>query len=312
MKAVRIHQFGGTEVLKYEDAPRPQISSDEVLIKVYASSVNPVDWKIREGKSQERFPTNFPLTLGWDVSGVVEEIGQDVKNFKKGDEVYGRPFPTKNGAYAEYIAVKENEISIKPVSITHDQAAAVPLACLTAWQGLFDHGLLQKDQKVLIHAASGGVGAFAVQLAKWKGAYVIGTASEKNISFVEQLGADEVIDYKTEKFEDKLEDIDLVFDTIGGDTQKKSLRIIKNGGRLITTVKPDNIDEAKAKNIHLEGYMTKSYPEQLKQIAALIDEGKLKIFIAEIFPLDRAAEAQELSEKGHTRGKIVLEVVHQV
>jgi NADPH:quinone reductase-like Zn-dependent oxidoreductase len=309
MKAVRIHQFGGPEVLRYEEAPLPQISSDEVLIKVYASSVNPVDWKIREGRSQERFPTNFPLTLGWDVSGVVEEVGPAVKDFKKGDEVYGRPFPTKNGAYAEYIAVRENEISIKPAGITHDQAAAVPLACLTAWQGLLDHGLLQKGQKVLIHAASGGVGAFAVQLAKWKGAYTIGTASENNIGFVKQLGADQAIDYKNEKFEDMLKDIDLVFDTVGGETQKKSLQVIKNGGRLITTVKPENLKEAKAKNIHLEGFMAQSNQEQLKQIAALIDEGKLKIFIAKVFPLEKAAEAQELSEKGHTRGKIVLEVL---
>src|ERR1035438_7771842 len=154
MKAVRIHQFGGPEVLRYEDAPMPPISSDEVLIKVHATSVNPVDWKIREGKSQGKFPTNFPLTLGWDVSGVVEQVGAGVKNFKIGDEVYGRPFPTRNGAYAEYIAVRENEISIKPASTTHDQAAAVPLACLTAWQGLFDHGLLQKGQKALIHAAA--------------------------------------------------------------------------------------------------------------------------------------------------------------
>ena len=309
MKAVRIHQFGGPEVLKYEDAPRPRIKSDELLIKVHASSVNPIDWKIREGKSQARFPVSFPLILGWDVSGTVEEVGESVSEFKKGDEVFGRPYPTKNGAYAEFIAVNASEISLKPTSVTHVKAAAVPLACLTAWQGLFDHGKLLPGQKVLIHAASGGVGAFAVQLAKWKGAYVIGTASENHLAFVRELGADEVIDYSKEKFEEKLKDIDLAFDTIGGDTQKRSLMVLRNGGRLITTVKPENSIEAEAHNIHLEGFVAQSYPDQLKQIALLIDERKLKIFIAEVFPLERAVQAQEHGQKGHTQGKIAIVVL---
>ena len=161
----------------------------------------------------------------------------------------------------------------------------------------------------MIHAASGGVGTFAVQFAKWKGAYVIGTTSEENIDFVKQLGADEVIDYKKEKFEDKLKDVDLVFDTIGGDTQKRSLKVLKNGGRLITTLKPENQEEAKAKNIHIEGFTAQSYPEELEQIAQLIDEGKVKPVIAKIMPLEQAAEAQKLSEEGHIRGKIVLKVV---
>ncbi len=309
MKAIRIHEFGGPEVLKYEEVPQPQISDDEVLIKVYASSVNPIDWKIREGKSKERFPVNLPLTIGWDVSGVVEKTGCAISRFKKGDEVYGRPYPIRNGAFAEYVAVKENEISRKPLRVTHEEAAAAPLTCLTAWQGLFDHGQLQKGQKVLIHAASGGVGTFAVQLARWKGAYVIGTASENNIDFVKQLGADEVIDYKKEKFEDMVHEADLVFDTVGGDTQKKSLQVIKNGGRLITTVKPENQEAAKAKNIHIEGYTAQSYTEQLQQIAGLIDEGVIKIFVAASFTLEQAADAERQGEQGHTRGKIVLKVV---
>ena len=309
MKAIRIHEFGGPEVLKYEDAPRPEPNADEVLIKVFATSVNPVDWKIREGLRKEKFPTSFPLIPGWDVSGEIEEVGSDIKNFRKGDEVYSRPDPTRNGAYAEYIVVKASQINLKPKSIDHEKAAAVPLAGLTAWQGLFDHGELQPGQKVLIHAASGGVGTFAVQFAKWKGAYVIGTTSEENIDFVKQLGADEVIDYKKEKFEDKLKDVDLVFDTIGGDTQKRSLKVLKNGGRLITTLKPENQEEAKAKNIHIEGFTAQSYPEELEQIAQLIDEGKVKPVIAKVMPLEQAAEAQKLSEQGHVRGKIVLQVV---
>ncbi len=309
MKAVRIHEFGGPEVLKLEETPRPKPAADEVLIKVYATSVNPVDWKIRKGARKERFPSDLPLTLGWDVSGVIEETGNAVKNFKKGDEVYGRPDPTRNGTYAEYVVVKADQISPKPKSIGHEAAAAVPLAGLTAWQGLFDHGKLQAGQKVLIHGASGGVGSFAVQFAKWKGAYVIGTTSEKNIGLVKKIGADEVIDYKKEKFEEKLKDIDLVFDTIGGETQKRSLLVLKKGGRLITTVKPEYEKEAKEKEIDIKGYIAQSYPNELNQIAQLIDQGKIKPVISKILPLDKAAEAQQISEQGHVTGKIVLQVV---
>lgn len=309
MKAIRIHEFGGPEVLKLEDVPCPKPNADELLIKVFATSVNPVDWKIRKGQGEEKFPTNFPLIPGWDVSGKIEEVGTNIKNFRKGDEVYSRSDPTRNGTYAEYVVVKADQVELKPKSIDHEKAAAVPLAGLTAWQGLFDHGHLRPGQKVLIHAASGGVGTFAVQLAKWKGAFVIGTTSKKNLDFVKQLGADEVIDYKKEKFEDKLKDIDLVFDPIGGDTQRRSLKVIKNGGRLITTLNPENQEEAKGKNIHVEGYTAQSDPEDLEQIAQLIDAGKLKPVVSKILPLAQAAKAQKLSEDGHTRGKIVLKVV---
>jgi NADPH:quinone reductase-like Zn-dependent oxidoreductase len=309
MKAITIREFGGPEVLKMEEVPIPKPSSDEVLIKIYASGVNPIDWKIRKGLRKERFPTKFPLILGWDVSGVVQEVGKDVKDLKAGDEVYGRPDPTKNGTYAEYIAVKANEISIKPKTINHIEAAGVPLAGLTAWQGLFDHGHLEKNQRVLIHAASGGVGTFAVQFAKWKGAYIIGTTSSENVDFVKQLGADEVIDYKKEKFDEKVENIDLVFDTLGGEIQKNSLKVLKKGGILITTLKPENEEAAKEKDIHIEGYMAQSKPLDLKKIAGLIDAGKVKIIVAKVFPLEDAAKAQSLSEEGHTVGKIILQVV---
>lgn len=309
MKAIRIHEFGGPEVLRIEDVPIPEPAKDEVLIKVYASGVNPVDWKIRNGARKQKFPSNLPLILGWDVSGVVEKAGSDVKNLNVGDEVYSRPDPTRNGTYAEYVVVKANQVGHKPKSIDHIHAAAIPLAGLTAWQGLFDYGQLQPGQKVLIHAASGGVGSFAVQFAKWKGAYVIGTTSEKNINMVKALGADEVIDYKHEKFEEKLKDIDLVFDTLGGETQKKSLQVLKYGGRLIATVKPEYQEAAKEKNIHLESYMAQSYPDQLDEIARLVDEGKVKPVIAKILSLDEAAEAQKISENGHVDGKIILKVV---
>jgi len=309
MKAIRIHEHGGPEVLSIDEIPVPQPAADEVLIKVHATSVNPVDWKIREGLRKEKFPSKLPLTLGWDVSGTIEEIGNKVSGFRKGDEVYGRPDPTKNGAYAEYIVVKSNIIGFKPSSIGHTEAAAVPLAGLTAWQGLFDHGLLKSGQKVLIHAAAGGVGTYAVQFAKWKGAHVIGTASSANIDFLKRLGADEVIDYKMEDFESILSDVDLVLDTIGGDTQLKSLNILKEGGRVITTLMPEFTAEAKAKKLHLTGFMAQSIPAQLAEIAALIDSGKVKPIIEKVLPFTSARQAQTESEQGHTRGKIVLQVI---
>ena len=309
MKAIRVHQFGGPEVLKYEDAPRPVPAADEVLIKVYASGMNPVDWKMRAGLAESLFPIQLPFIPGWDVSGEIEEVGSDILIFKKGDEVYGRPDVTRDGTYAEYVAVKANQINFKPKSINHDKASAVPLAGLTAWQGLFDYGHLEEGQKVLIHAAAGGVGSFAVQLAKWKGAYVIGTSSEENIDFLFDLGADEALDYKTVKLEDRLKDVDLVFDLIGGDTQQRSLKIIKKGGRLITTVQPKYQEEAKANDIHMEVFMTQSLPEELEQLGNLIDSGKIKPVVTRTFPLKDAAEAQKEIEKGHTRGKMVLTVV---
>lgn len=296
-------------MLKYEDAPRPVPAADEVLIKVYASGVNPVDWKMRAGLAESLFPINLPFIPGWDVSGEIEEVGSDILTFRKGDEVYGRPDVTRDGTYAEYVAVKADQINFKPQSLDHDKAAAVPLAGLTAWQGLFDFGQLEEGQKVLIHAAAGGVGTFAVQLAKWKGARVIGTASEENIDFLFDLGADGAIDYKNEKFEDKVSGVDLVFDLIGGDTQKRSLKVLRKGGRLITTVQPKYEEEAKAKGIHMEVFMTKSLPEELQQLANLIDSGKIKPIVTQKFALKDAAAAQREIEKGHTRGKIVLTVV---
>jgi NADPH:quinone reductase-like Zn-dependent oxidoreductase len=309
MKAVRIHEFGSTEVLELEDIAVPQPSDNEVLIKVYASAVNPVDQKIVAGASQEKFPTKFPLTIGWDVSGVIEQTGSKVRNFSIGDEVYGRPFPTQNGAFAEYVVIKGDEIALKPKSIDHLNAAAVPLAGLTAWQGLFKFGKLEKGQRVLIHAASGGVGSFAIQFAKWKGAYVIGTASADNLAFIKQLGADEAIDYEGTPFEEHVQDIDLVFDLIGKETQQKSLQVIKSGGRLVTTVIPEFKEEAKEKDIHLEGFTAQSYSAELEQIGKLIDDGIVQPVVSAVFNLDEARKAEELSAKKHTRGKIVIKVV---
>lgn len=308
MKAVRIHEYGGPEVLRIEDVEKPKPAPDEVLIKAYATSVNPVDSKIRNGKNHQRYNNPMPMILGFDISGVIEEIGVDVKGFKQGNEVYARPELNRGGGYAEYIVMKGDKISAKPKSLIHNEAAAVPLAALTAWQGLFDHGKLQAKQRILIHAASGGVGTFAVQLAKWKGAYVIGTTSENNMQFVKDLGADEVIDYKKQKFEEVVKDVDVVFDLVGGDTQKRSVQVLKEGGILVSTLGIVDKDWLAQKNIKGETYLLQSIPEQLNQLTTLIDEGKLKPIIAKVMPLDEAAEAQRESEAGHVRGKIVLEV----
>src|SRR5438067_13066074 len=235
MKAVRVHNYGGPEVLRFEDAPRPTPGSDELLIRVHAASVNPIDWKVRAGYMKDYIPLPLPFIPGWDVSGVVEAVGSGVTTFKKGDEVYARPDVTAHGygAYAEYVVAKETETALKPKSIDHVHATTIPVGAVTAWRALFDTAGLKEGQKVLIHGAAGGVGSFAVQLAKWKGAHVIGTASIRNQAFLRTLGADETIDYQNRRFEEAVHDVDVVFDNIGGDTQQRSWQTLRKGGILV-------------------------------------------------------------------------------
>lgn len=311
MKAIRMYDFGGPEVLTLEEVAKPVPGADEVLVKVFAAGVNPIDWKIRKGLRKDRFPVTLPLTPGWDVSGTVEETGENVDYFKRGDKVFGRPDPTRDGAYAEYLTVKSDQLYFRPETMNHIQAAAVPLAGLTAWQGLFEYGQLQPGQRVLIHAGSGGVGTWAVQFAKWAGAYVYSTTSFPNSTLVKELGADEVIDYKNERFEEKLTNIDLVLDTIGDDTQLRSLQVIRPAGKLVTTLKAEYEKEAKAKNISMISFITETRPTDLKAIGEIIDAGQVKSVISRIFTLNDAAEAQKLSESGHAKGKIILSIVPQ-
>ena len=307
-KAVRIHNYGGPEVLQYEAAPRPKPGKGEVLIRVHAAGVNPIDWKVRAGYMKDFIPHSFPLILGWDVSGVIEEVGPNVSRFKKGDEVYSLPDHTRNGAYAEYIVVRESEVALKPNALHHVRAAAVPLAALTAWQALFDTGQLQPEQSVLIHAAAGGVGHFAVQLAKWKGAHVVGTASAKNHEMLYKLGADELIDYTTQRFEDVTRNIDVVLDTIGGDTQERSWQVLKKGGVLVSLVQPPSENKAKEHGVRGIRLGVRPNGQDLVEIAKIVDAGKLAPVIDRILPLSEARRAHELSQSGHTRGKIVLPV----
>jgi NADPH:quinone reductase-like Zn-dependent oxidoreductase len=308
MKAVRMHTYGGPDVLKFEDVPLPQPGQKEVLIRVHAAAVNPVDWKIREGLVRHFASHTLPLIPGWDVSGVVAARGTEVTRLKEGDEVYSRPDIGRNGAYAEYIVVREAEVAPKPKSLDHVNAAAIPLAALTAWQALFDAAHLSAGQTVLIHAAAGGVGSFAVQLAKWKGARVIGTASERNHDFLRSLGVDETIDYTSKRFEEIAHDVDVVLDTISGETQKRSWKVLKKGGILVSILAQPSQEEAAAQGLRCAHTFVQPSVAQLGELANLADSGKLKTHLDAVLPLREAAQAQERNKTGHTRGKIVLSV----
>jgi NADPH:quinone reductase-like Zn-dependent oxidoreductase len=305
MKAIRIHQYGGPEVLAQVEMQRLTPGADEVLIKVQAASVNPIDWKLRAGHMKEVFPLTFPSTLGWDISGIVEEAGNKVTQFKRGDEVYAL---IKVGGYAEYAIAQENVVAKKPRTVDHVQAAAVPVAGLTALQALFEVAQLRAGQKVLIHAAAGGVGNFAVQLAKARGAYVIGTASSRNQTFLGDLGVDKAVDYQKTRFEDAVRDVDVVLDTIGGETLERSFKVLKKGGILVSLVQPPSQELAAKYGVRALFYGGHASSSDLAEIAKLIDDGKVKPVVETVLPLAEARRAHELSETGHARGKIVLKV----
>ena len=251
----------------------------------------------------------LPLILGWDVSGVVESLGTNISRLKVGDEVYSHPDVARDGAYAEFIVIRESEVAIKPRSIDHIHAAALPLAGLTAWQALFDAAGLLPGQRVLIHAAAGGVGSFAVQLAKWKGAQVIGTSSEGNHDFLRKLGVDQVVDYARERFEDVVEPVDVILDTLGGEIQERSWAVLKRGGILVSIVNPPPAGKSDQFGVRQAFVFTKPNVLQLADMARLVEAEKLKAIVETILPLSDATRGQELSERGHTRGKIVLRVI---
>jgi NADPH:quinone reductase-like Zn-dependent oxidoreductase len=314
VKAVRIHEYGGPEVLRYEDAPDPVIGEDDVLVRVHAAGINPVDWKIRQGMRRGH-NERLPLILGWDVSGVVEKLGASVTRFAKGDEVYGRPDISRDGMYAELGAARASELAKKPTSIDHVHAAAVPLTALTAWQSLFEAAPgfqganLQAGQTVLVHAAAGGVGSFAVQLAKGRGARVIGTCSAHNADYVRSLGADETVDYTKVRFEDVVKDVDVVMDYAGGDVGARSWGVLKKGGILVSITTRQDEAVAKQHGVRTGYVFVQPSGTELESIAKIIDEGKLKVLVSKVLPLASAAEAHTESQSGHVRGKIVLRVV---
>jgi len=312
MKTARIHAYGEPDVLKYEDAPRPQPAAGEVLVKVHAIGLNPVDWKTRAGRGMGgRYGNQFPMIIGWDISGVVEAVGVDAAKFKPGDEVFGMlRFPDNGNAYAEYVAAPQYDLALKPANVDFLQAAAIPLAALTAWQGFFEEGDLQSGQRVFIQAGAGGVGHLAVQIAKAKGAYVITTASTPNVEFVRSLGADEVIDYRTTNVEETVAPVDFALETVGGDALAQSLRLVKAGGQFVSIAGKPDLDEAQRRGVKVSSFLVHVNESHLAQIAALMAAGKLTTTITQVFPLAEIAQAhQALETRDLRRGKIVVQVV---
>lgn len=314
MKAVQIHEYGGPEVLRYEDAPLPEPGEGEVLVRVHAAGVNPVDWKVRQGLLRTAIRYELPLIPGWDVSGTVEAVGNGNGSFRVGDDVYGRPDITRNGAYAEYVVVRARELAKKPRLLGHVHAAAVPLAALAAWQVLFEAPApyssigLKKGQTILIHGAAGGVGSFAVQLARWRGARVVGTASGGNEGFLAGLGVQQVVDYTTQRFEEVVHNVDAVLDTIGGEVQERSWQVLKPGGVLASIVGRPSEDLARAHGARAAYVFVQPNSGQLEEIARLVDAKVIRPVLADVLPLVQARRAQEISQAGHVRGKIVLTV----
>lgn len=311
MKAIVIHSYGGPEVLKYEDAPRPEPKEDEILIRVMAASVNPVDVAIRSGKYAEFFHTKLPLIPGMDASGVVEKVGVRITKYKSGDPVYAFFTLADEGGYAQFVIAKENEVSAKPKSLTYAEAAALPAVGSTAWQALVEGADLSAGQTVLIHGGSGGVGHCAIQIAKARGARVIATASTANQEFLKKLGVDQAIDYSTTKFETAVKDVDVVLDAVGDDTLTRSYGVVKKGGVIVTIA--GEPDEAAMKERGIRGVSLSAVPKPsvLEELTKLVDAKKLKPTVSKIFPLAQAAKAQEAIATRHTRGKIVLQVADE-
>lgn len=311
MKAIIIEDFGGIENLLYKEIEKPQIGAEEVLVAPKAISINPVEAKTRAGKGiAGRLKDQLPLILGWDISGIVTEVGSSVTKFKVGDAVFGMVnFPGHGKAYAEYVAVPQDQLALKPASISHNDAAAATLAALTAWQSITGLGNIKTGDRVLIHSAAGGVGHYAVQIAKNLGAYVIGTSSAENRDFVLNLGADEHVDYKTQRFEDVVKDIDFVFDSMGGDNIDRSLKVIKRGGGIVSLPSGLNVEVAeKAKELGINGhrFMVSSNGKDMETIAGQLERGELKSHVSKTFPFDKMREAHLQIETGKTVGKIVV------
>ena len=308
MKAVHIHDYGGLDVLHYEEAPRPTPGPGEVLIRVHATTINPFDCAVRAGYMGQYFNYTFPLILGTDVSGVVEEVGEGVTDISAGDVVYTRAGIYRDGAHAEYVLALAADVVPKPASLDHIHAAALPHVTLTAWQGLIEFADLSEGQTVLIHAAAGGVGHVAVQLAKWRGARVIGTASI-NLPFLEELGVDQAIDYSQTAFEDVVHGVDVVLDLLGGETQQRSWKTLKAGGILLSTVQPPSQEIAQSHGVRQR--MIGTAPpirKVLTEAARMVEEGQLKPHVSAVLPLQDIQKAHAMIEARHTRGKIVIQV----
>jgi NADPH:quinone reductase-like Zn-dependent oxidoreductase len=306
MKAAVYHDYAAP--VEIAEVAKPVLQDSSVLIEVHAASLNPIDNILRAGYLRQMLELSFPHVKGYDVSGTVVEVGKDVRNVKLGDEVFARPNQKDAGAIAEFARLQESELAIKPANISHEQAASVPLAGLTAWQALVTKGGIKKGDKVLIHAGSGGVGTFAIQIAKHFGAFVATTTSSKNADMVKDLGADLVIDYTSQKFEDVVSDYDLVIDTIGGDTLERSFKVLKKGGVLVSVKSQDNDGLAEKYGVRFEWFFMWPDGEMLAELAKLISDGTVKTVIDSTFPMSRSADAFERLATGRAKGKIVVSI----
>lgn len=305
MRAIQVHDYGDVDQLKLEDVPRPVAQACEVLVQVYAAGVNPIDWKVRQGLRKHILPMAFPYIPGMEMAGVVQEVGSGVTDWKIGQAVYGQ---SKKGAYAEYTVAAAESLALKPQSLSFDEASAVPVGATTAWQGLFVAGKLEAGQRVLIQGAAGGIGMFAVQFARWKGAHVTATTSSGNVDFVRSLGAETVIDYTTTALTSVVHDVDLAFDVVGGSTVETSVQAIKRGGTLVAIGSQPDAEHVQERDIHVASARTQIGTELLETFARLIDEGQVKVVMKKVFPLAQVSQAHELSQQGHGRGRIVLHI----
>lgn len=308
MEAIRIHEYGGPDVLQVDRIDRPSVEEGELLIRVHAAAVNVMDTNLRSGGARQSQFWKLPYVPGFDVSGHIVEVGPRVSGFTVGDEVFAMIGLTRGGGYAEFAVIRADEAALKPISASHVQAAAVPHVGLTAWQALFDTAELASGQTILIHGGAGGVGSLAVQLASWRGAHVIATASPRNHSFLREIGADVVVDYNTERFEDFARDVDVVLDTIGGETQIRSLDVLREGGILVSLVGLTPQAQSPERSLRATAILVHADAEDLSQLAGLIDEGHLRPIVSHVLPLERAPEAHVQMETRSTRGKIVLEI----
>jgi NADPH:quinone reductase-like Zn-dependent oxidoreductase len=311
MKAAALQQYGGPEVLKLQELPRPEPKADEVLVRVIAAGVNPVDAYVRQGRLSERGLDKRPMIIGYDIAGVVEKIGARITKFKSGDAIYAYLPIVRGGGYAEFAIAKEGEMELKPKNIDFEKAAAVPLAATTAWQALIDEAKIDKGQTVLIHGASCGVGSFAVQIAKARGAKVIATASTANQDLLKQLGVDQPIDYTTTKFQDVVKDVDVVLNCVRADTLPTSYGVVKKGGVIVSIAGDPDLVECKKHALRCSGVMAHPDANVLDEVRKLIEANKITPIVSQTFPLTDAAKAHQQIETRHTRGKIVLRVSPQ-
>jgi NADPH:quinone reductase-like Zn-dependent oxidoreductase len=332
MKAFIVDRYGNNDGVRAGEMPDPEVRGDDVLVQIHAASINPLDLKIRGGSLKLILPYRLPFVLGNDLAGVVVRVGSRVQRFKRGDEVYARPDQDRIGAFAEFISIKEDAVASKPKELTMEEAASIPLVGLTAWQALIERANLKAGQKVLVHAGSGGVGTFAIQLAKHLGALVATTTSTANLDWVKRLGADIVIDYRKDDFETLLHDYDVVLDTLGGETLEKSLRVLKPGGKLVSLSGPTDPgfakdirstwilrlvmrllsyrirQKAKRHQVSYSFLFMRASGDQLREIASLIDSGIIRPVMDRVFPFASTKEALVYVETGRAKGKVVVKV----